>query len=399
MRQILSTILCCLFLVSLSAQEWTQVSSMPDDFRSHHSFGFGINDIGYIVTGTEYQTDVRTKSFYSYDPVTDTWTQKDDFPGAARSFGIGEVYNGKAYFGFGLGSAAFNDLWVYDPVTDVWEELPSCPCDPRWHPAFTITNDKIIVGMGGSQTGNRNDFWMYDILTEEWTQIATYPGVVRHHPYQFSIGDYHYAGFGHGQAIYSDWNRYDSVTDTWEAMANIPGESRVAGTQFAFNGKGYALSGDGADHRSMETGEFWEYDPATDSWLELPPHPGTSRWAPASFILNNAVYIVNGLTEVPDLGYVEVDEVYKYQLAPVSNTTEIELTYDIYPNPASTFIQVNTRINFQADDKIEIRDITGKLVTSMPAQSQVNIEGLPVGTYTFTLKTKEASMTKKFVKI
>ena len=328
----------------------------------------------------------------------DEWTQKEDFPGPARSFGIGEVYKDKAYFGFGLGADIYNDLWVFDPSTDVWIELPSCPCDPRFHPAFTITNDKLIVGMGGSQTGNRNDFWMFDIVTEEWTQIATYPGVVRHHPYQFSIGDYHYAGFGHGASIYDDWNRYDSATDTWTPMADLPGEPRVAGTQFAYNGKGYALSGDGQDHRSMETGEFWEYDPELDSWTELEAHPGTSRWAPASFILNDEVYIINGLTEVPDLGYVEVDEVYKYALKSPSSTTAIELEYEIYPNPTTSYIRLKTNITFLETDRIEIRDITGKLVKVELATEIVKLEELAAGTYNLTLKTKEGQTTKQFVK-
>ncbi len=393
----LSSFLIC-FTLCLHAQ-WVEVASVPDDFRSHHSFGFGIDDIGYIVSGTDMNTSDPTNRFYSYDPSTDTWTQKEDFPGPARSFGIGDVYEGKAYFGFGLADNVFNDLWVFDPSTDEWEELPSCPCDPRWHPAFTITNNKIIVGMGGSQTGNRNDFFMYDIETQEWTQIATYPGVVRHHPYQFSIGDFHYAGFGHGQSIYKDWNRYDAATDTWEKMADLPGESRVAGTQFSFNGKGYVLSGDGADHRSMETGEFWEYDPASDSWTELTAHPGTSRWAPASFILNNEVYIVNGLTELPDLGYVSVDEVYKFALADPANVIDVDLEYEMYPNPVSEVLQIKTSIVFGKNDRIVVMDNTGKIVLSLPAQYDINLGEIPSGVYHLTLHTEKASTTKKFVKL
>lgn len=399
MKTFLLTAFFSFILLTVSAQEWTQVASMPDDFRSHHSFGFGINDIGYVVSGTNQLIDEPSNNFYSYNPDTDTWTQKDDFPGAARSFGIGEVYKDKAYFGFGLGDAIYNDLWVFDPLEDSWEELPSCPCAPRFHPAFTITNDKLIVGMGGSQNGNRNDFWMYDLLTEEWEQIATYPGVVRHHPYQFSIGDYHYAGFGHGQSIYTEWQRYDASTDTWDKMTDIPAEGRVAGTQFSFNGKGYILSGDGVDHRSMETGEFWEYDPNTDSWLELTPHPSTSRWAPASFILYNAVYVINGLTEVPDLGYTTVDEVYKYQLAPVSNTNEIEIDYDIYPNPATAFIRLETNMTFNKSDVVEITDATGKVILSIQAKEMINVEALASGVYHLTLKTDDGSTTKRFVKM
>ena len=91
-------------------------------------------------------------------------------------------------------------------------------------------------------------------------------------------------------------DHYSIENEEWELLESLPGEARVAGTQFSFNGLGYVLSGDGDNHSSMETGEFWSYDPVSDSWTQLPPHPGTSRWAPASFIINGEVYLINGTT-------------------------------------------------------------------------------------------------------
>ncbi len=398
MRLSISTFLLLFLSVTILSSQWTQISSMPEDFRSHHSFGFGIDGTGYIVTGTTAPDDNFSKSFYSYDPVADEWTQKDDFPGAARGFGIGEVYNGKAYFGFGISNVPLADLWVYDPVTDEWTQLPSCPGTPRFHPALTITNDKLIVGMGGSANGNLKDFWMYDIVTQEWNQIADLPSVVRHHPYQFSIGDYHYAGFGHGQSIYSEWYRYDSATDVWDEMASLPAEGRVAGTQFAYGGKGYILSGDGMDHSSMETGEFWEYDPIADSWTELPEHPSTSRWAPSSFVIDNKVYLINGQTLVPDLGYQYVDEAYSYELSPPVSTEEGDVSFEVYPNPATDFIQVEYRGETN-NVSIEITDITGKTLHTQSTTEAINISGFPIGTYVIEFKIGDRSGVKKFTKM
>ena len=127
-----------------------------------------------------------------------------------------------------------------------------------------------------------------------WSQKDNFPSLPRHHPYQFGIGDYVYTGFGHGNGIFNDWYRYDIAGETWTQVASLPAEGRVAGTQFSHNGMGFVLSGDGEDHQSMETGEFWAYDPVADTWLELPPHPEGSRWAPASFIIDGEAYIING---------------------------------------------------------------------------------------------------------
>ena len=130
----------------------------------------------------------------------------------------------------------------------------------------------------------------------------------RHHPYQFGIGDFAYTGFGHGNGIFDNWFRFDIADETWTQVASLPAEGRVAGTQFSYDGTGYVLSGDGEDHRSMDTGEFWAYDPVLDAGKSS-PHPWGSRWAPASFIIDGEVYLINGMS------FREyVSEIYKYDL-------------------------------------------------------------------------------------
>ncbi|MDC1221183.1 hypothetical protein N8Z47_00785 [Salibacteraceae bacterium] len=44
----------------------------------------------------------------------------------------------------------------------------------------------------------------------------------------------------------------------------------------------------------MEEGEFWQYDPADDSWLQMPSHPGISIWAPGSFVIEDTLYFISG---------------------------------------------------------------------------------------------------------
>lgn len=77
-------------------------------------------------------------------------------------------------------------------------------------------------------------------------------------------------------------------------MSNFPSEGRVAGTQFSYNCKGYILSGDGDDHRSLDSGEFWEYDPSNDTWTQLSSHPGDAIWAPGSFVIGREVFFMLG---------------------------------------------------------------------------------------------------------
>lgn len=290
----LFTYIFILLSICAHTQEWEQVASLPSNFGTDHSFAFAIDGTGYIVAGAT--TNGFSKSFYSYDPTTDRWTQKADFPGLARGFAIGQVWEGKAYFGFGAnGNSLLNDFWEYDPQTDAWTRLADCACDGRTHPALVALNGEIYVGLGGTVNGNDNDWWVYNIADNAWEERATYPAAGRHHPFQFTDGRYVYVAFGHGNGFISNqMYRYDPTDDSWIEVQRLPAEGRVAGTQKSYDGVGLVLSGDGDDHGVMPTGEFWMYQPELDEWTELTPHPGFSRWAPASFIINDEMYLING---------------------------------------------------------------------------------------------------------
>ncbi len=370
---------------TLNAQ-WTPVASPPADFITDHTYGFALDGKGYLVTGTD-QNGIIRDDFYEYDPVTDQFTQLDDFPGGARGFAIGDTWNGKAYFGFGNGvSGRLGDLWEFDPTTKSWTELASCPCAPRIHPAFIAHNDKVFVGLGGSTSGDLSDWWIYDIPTDTWTIGASFPSLRRHHPYQFAIGDDVYVGFGHGGAlIFNTWYKYDMMSDTWTQMASLPAEGRVAGQQFSFEGKGYILSGEGEDHNAMEEGEFWSYDPVADSWEQLPSHPSTSRWAPASFVIDSEVYIFNGI--VYGFGPAEsVIEAYKYDMSgEISSADDIETNEGllIHPNPASDYLIIENSDDLNPIEQVTLYDLQGKRLKDfqLEANNQIDISGIESGVY------------------
>ena len=374
MKLVYVLFLCMYFQVQ--AQDWVQVTSLPNAFNeTHHSFAFSFDDMGYIVAGNS-DSGMRD-DFYQYDPVNDSWTELTPFPGAARGFAIGDTWDGKAYFGFGYdGTSLLNDLWVFDPSNMSWTELASCPCAERTHPAMIAHNGKVFVGLGGGGSlGNLKDWWEYDIASNTWSQKDDLPSLGRHHPYQFGIGDYVYTGFGHGDGIFNDWFRYDIAVETWTQVATLPAEGRVAGTQFSYDGLGYVLSGDGDDHGSMNTGEFWAYDPLTDTWDELPSHPEGSRWAPASFIINGEVYIINGTSFSQ-----YVTQIYKFDLNPVLSTHELtNSSIRIYPNPAIDIINIDVpkNLNYEAN----LHDLNGRLISSMTNKSVIEIQNVPHGIY------------------
>ncbi len=290
-----------LFPCFIFSQSWNQSSNFIGPGR-HHPITFSNDDFGFVFSGS-YLTDA-----YKYDKSNDSWLQLQDIPFLGRGYAYGVTIGNKAYMGFGSTNNGDypNDWWEYNMDTDVWIQLQSFPDYGREHPAMISVNDKIYVGCGSNGDGNLGDWWEYNIITDQWSQKSDFIGYNRHHPYYFGIGDYAYLGFGHGSdfgpgsnpntsvSVYNDFYRYDPNNDTWLELSDFPSEARVAGTQFSFNGKGYILSGDGDDHSPLDTGEFWEYSPDTDTWIQLASHPGDAIWAPGSFVIGCDVYFLLG---------------------------------------------------------------------------------------------------------
>ena len=172
-------------------------------------------------------------------------------------------------------------------------------------------------------------------------------------------------------------------------MADIPGEGRVAGTQFSYSGKGYVLSGDGDDHTSMETGEMWSYDPVLNVWDSLPPHPGTSRWAPASFVIDGVVYLYNGTTTVSG-GNAYVSDAYSFDLKEMVSSETIPVkpaNYSVYPNPFSSVVFINSLAGDY--DVLTIYTLDNKIVYQGRYASQHNVSHLPAGLYRMDIRKND----------
>ncbi len=378
------------------AQEWDDINNLPNSaLGRHHPVTFSIDGTGFLLAGGSDEIG-ELKDFYRYEAAANFWIQLENFPGPARSYAYGLSANGIGYVGFGQSpSQRLNDLWAYNASNNEWTELAPCPCEPRLHPAMLHLNGKIYVGLGGGSNGDIKDWWAYDIATNSWEEKTTFPGSQRHHPFYFAIDNYAYVGFGHHLSnIYDDFYRYDPLNDSWDQMNDFPGEGRVAGTQFTYNGKGYVLSGEGQDHGLMNTGEFWEYTPETDNWFELTPHPGSSRWAPGSFVIDNNVYLIAGESN----NGLEKD-MWVFNLEVASNTSSLEeqATVNLYPNPATNELYFTEATLLKKH--VEIYDINGKkLISEASCFTKLDIQKLLPGQYFIKIFDNHQVATGKFIK-
>ncbi len=157
--------------------------------------------------------------------------------------------------------------------------------------------------------------------------------------YGFSLNNKIYVAGGYtGSVNKKDFWEYDPATDTWTQKADVPGSSaRTSAIAFAIGGKGYIGLGteDLFSHPSLK--DLWEYDPSTDSWTKKADLPDTGRKRSACFIVNNKAYVVGG--SVNYSGFKSAD-VWEYD--PATNQWTAKKDYPTGVEYAQAFTIGNT---------------------------------------------------------
>ncbi len=291
-----------------SEDVWTQKADFGGTGRSHGT-GFSIGDRGYIGTGYYYDDGWQLLSdFWVYDSQSNTWMQKADFPGEARLNAVGLSIVDKGYIGTGgvdwdFGPW-FKDFWEYNPETDSWEQKADFPGERR-HGAvgFTI-DDKGYVGTGYGDYISYKDLWEYNPDTDNWAKKADFGGTARSEAVGFSINGKGYIGTGRGMYLHHDFWEYNPNTDTWKRRADFSGAERYDAIGFSIGDKGYIGTG-----LTGPKSDFWQYDPSKD----VLPHIPVLR-NPA----NGAENIQNENLELKWFSSIDAD-VYQLQLSETSN--------------------------------------------------------------------------------
>ena len=125
-----------------------------------------------------------TDEVYRYDPIADSWTQMDDFPGGARYSHTAFVIDNIPYVGTGVSSyfdpspEKYRDLWRYNEGADTWTQMADMPISADKRDTaygFSIGGyGYISAGMSDSDEC-LDDTWRYDPSTDSWTQVDDFP--------------------------------------------------------------------------------------------------------------------------------------------------------------------------------------------------------------------------------
>lgn len=135
-----------------------------------------------------------------------------------------------------------------------------------------------------------------------WYQKAPIGGEARHRCTAFSIGNKGYIGGGHinsGTLItYEDYWEYDPATNSWTQIADFGGGLRYHSSAFTIDGYGYVGCGENSTHEY--TNDFWKYVPEVNTWFPIADLPGQTRRGGTAFVIDGIAYYGSGQS---DLGY------------------------------------------------------------------------------------------------
>ena len=318
-------------MVFAAGDTWTQKADFGGTVR-YSTVSFSIGDKGYIGTGYGYtpQTGTqRTKDFWEYDPANDTWTQKADFGGAARTSAAGFSIGDKGYIGTGNVPPTSNvkDFWEYDQALNVWTRKADFGGGNRIGAVGFSIGNKGYIGWGINSSANYKDFWEYDPATDIWTKKADFGGTARSDVVGFSIGNKGYAGTGlyynysnSSSTYYKDFWEYDPAKDIWIQKADFGGAARYRAAGFSIGNNGYI----GVGKNSSNQTDFWQYDPDTNAWTKKADFGGGSRVDPAVFVIGYRGYVGTGIAGLATY----TKDFWEYEPADMPANTSVTMTFE-----------------------------------------------------------------------
>jgi len=282
-----------------ASDTWTRKADFGGTAR-HASVGFSIGSKGYIGLG-ESNDSPGDLDFWEYDPTANSWTQMADFGGTSRIGAVGFSIGSKGYIGTGRGGSSYKDFWEYNPTTNQWTRKADFGGTARIGAVGFSIGSRGYIGTGADDSDGTNycqkDFWEYNPTTNIWTRKADFGGATREGAVGFSIGSMGYIGtglYGPDDTNYNDFWAYDPTANTWTQKADFEGEARTSSVGFSIGSKGYIGTGVYESLVSKKFKDFWEYDPALNTWTRKADFGGTARYSAVGFSIGSKGYIGTG---------------------------------------------------------------------------------------------------------
>ena len=320
---IASLVFCTAALAQMPINPWKKAAPFP--MPDEELYGTAVNGKMYVIGGWD---DGKAAGInYEYDPATDKWTQKKGMPRSAHHAAIATA-NGKLYVigGFvppkdtqiptGGAWEPIADVWEYDPAADSWKSLAPLPTKRGAAVAVEVGGKIYVIGGATTVADSKDPYFtffgpslvlttneVFDPATNKWESRRPM-SVARNHAYAAAVnGKIYVIGGRTGHAfILSATNtdvveEYSPVNDMWSAPKERMPTARSGGAWGTDGRRIYVAGGEVTTKELVGAFRAVEaYDPATNSWISLPPMP-MPRHGIAGAVIGNELHLVSGMIQ------------------------------------------------------------------------------------------------------
>jgi N-acetylneuraminic acid mutarotase len=386
--------LLLLFQKIIFAQSWVQITDFSSTERDDGT-SFVIGDTAYCGTGLK-PFFIASNDMYSFDMNTETWTTINSLPaGTERQYATGFSYNNFGFIFGGVGSVYYNDLWMYDPMTGNWQAKMPLPAAGRMGSSCFVINDTAyIVGGRTSAATSISDVWAYCISADTWTPKNNLPFGARWRSSATTDNTKGYLIFGKDSASISRKELYEfnPATNLWTQISTFPGIGRAYAAMKFISGDLLVLAG--LDSLDKSYNDMWRINPSTLVWQSLDTIPALGRRGGMCFNSSTTIYYTTGI----DQTNTRLKETWKVFNPTTINENDWSKKVNVYPNPASDFIDIETDFK---NYYFSVFDIMGKLIFREKINQnkiRIDLSSFSNGLYFIQVQSYEKLISKKFIK-
>lgn len=374
MRNRIAIIFLFLPFAVLSQTEnfWTKKNDFAG-MKRERCIGLSIDNVGYIGMGTD-TNEMTHNDWWAYDAATDVWTQRASLPGSVRRNAIGVTVGSVAYVGLGIDSneagpgVPLKDLWEYNPASNSWTQKADFPgaggSGVYFATAFCLDYKLYVTGGKAGPFNLSDEVWEYKPFLNSWIQLPDFPGGGRYQMCSFVVNSKAYVGLGADHNTYrSEMWEYNAGNGTWSSITDFAGGDRGQAVAFTINERGFICTGKDGGLKS----DLWEYNPYLDSWTARASYGGSARSGAAGFVCYGKAYVGTGD------GYSgKKESMWEYTPMLILGVNEnSQADIQLFPNPVVEQLIVT---GCGQCDVIRILDLNGKEVFTENINNQNRVE-------------------------
>jgi N-acetylneuraminic acid mutarotase len=377
---------------------WTAKQSMSVE-RSTHA-GFSINGKGYVCAGAKASASTGDlDDLWEYDPSSNSWSQKANFPGGKRREVSGFAIDSFGYVGHGRNVAAdeiFFSFYTYNPRTNSWSQIASCPVKRYAGAGFSIDSIGYVTCGIVPGVARYKDLYAYSPTTNKWTQKTSLPGNVegRTTPSVTSCNHKGYLNGGFNGPTLNEFFEYDPIQDNWTQKATYPKGERSYAAMFSMGN--YVVMGMGRNASDTDFQDVHYFDPSKNTWTRMKDYPQNNSAGHISFKIGTSVYIAGGNTRA-GIFRTDLYELSAKELSVSKNMNNNSILKVFKPISKNAITSNLSSGNFE----LSVYDMSGKLIfknketISSDEQKTVDITSISAGLYLVQVKNNSLQSTLK----